>query len=212
MEELQSTEVLDREILEDARRKAQRILKTADETAASGTKRWEKKTERELKKVRDRYAARLEASRNEVMARLPLDKRRTRLAKIETLLKHAASSYLADLPRPKLLAILGRELKKRAGELDFPVREGTASVRGLSREEAASLLKKAFPEGKWKIDCASPDAGGNRRIAPGTFPALAVDARTARIIVSADAVMETLLRDKRAELAAALLGEGALDA
>jgi vacuolar-type H+-ATPase subunit E/Vma4 len=208
MEELQSTEVLDREILEDARRKAQRILKTADETAASGTRKWERKTERELKKVRDRYAARLEAGRNEIMARLPLDKRRTRLSKIETLLKDAASSYLAGLSRPKLLAILEAELKKRSGEMeDFPALEGKAAVRGLSGKEAASILKRAFRQSKWTID-----AGENRRIAPGTFPAIVADTQAARITVSADIVMENLLRDKRAELAAALLGEGALDA
>ncbi|MDR0758660.1 MAG: ATPase [Treponema sp.] len=207
MEELQSTEVLDREILEDARRKAQRILKTADETAASGTKKWEKKTEDDLKGIRDKYAARFEASRNEIMARLPLDKRRTRLAKIETLLQDAASLYVAGLPRPRLLALLERELKKRAGELDSSKLEGTASVRGLSGEETASLLKAVFPDGTWAIT-----AGEHRRIAPGVFPALVVDTLAARITVSIDAVMETLLRDKRVELAAALLGEGALDA
>ncbi|MDR0376366.1 MAG: V-type ATP synthase subunit E [Spirochaetaceae bacterium] len=207
MEELQSTEVLDREILEDARRKAQRILKAADETAASGTKKWERKTERDIKKARARYTLRLETSRNEIMARLPLDKRRIRLSKIEALLKDAVSSYLAGLPRPKLLAVLDKELKKRAGELDSPVWEGKASARGLSMEEAGLLLKQAFPQGKWTLD-----AGENRGSAPGAFPGLTVDTRTARITVSADAVMETLLRDKRAELAAALLGEGARDA
>ena len=35
MEELQSTDILDREILEDARKKAYRILKTAAETVAN---------------------------------------------------------------------------------------------------------------------------------------------------------------------------------
>ncbi|MDR2071218.1 MAG: ATPase [Treponema sp.] len=207
MEELQSTEVLDREILEDARRKAQRILKTADEAVASGTRKWEKKTEGDLQGVRDRYAARFEASRNEILARLPLDKRRTRLAKIETLLKDAASSYLAGLSRPRLLAVLEIELKKRAGEMDAPVPEGKAAARGLSEEETAALLKTAFPQGKWAI------AGGeNRHIAPGTFPALVVDTQAVRITVSADAVIGTLLLDKRADFAAALLGEGALDA
>ncbi|MDR2742482.1 MAG: ATPase [Treponema sp.] len=207
MEELQSTEVLDREILEDARRKAQRILKTADETVASGTKKWERKTEKALKGVKDRYAARLEASRSEIMARLPLDKRRTRLSKIEALLKDAASFYLAGLSRSRLLAILEGELKKRADELDSSMPEGKAAARGLSGEETASLLKKVFPQGKWTI------AGEeNRHIAPGTFPALIVDTQATRITVSADAVIGTLLLNKRAELAAALLGEGALDA
>jgi hypothetical protein len=41
VEELQSTEALDREILEDARKKAFKILKGADESAASSKKSWE---------------------------------------------------------------------------------------------------------------------------------------------------------------------------
>ena len=43
MEELQSTELLDREILEDARKKAMRILKTCEETIKTQNTGWEKK-------------------------------------------------------------------------------------------------------------------------------------------------------------------------
>jgi hypothetical protein len=214
MEELHSTEVLDKEILEDARRKARRILKTADETAAAGTKKWERKTEISLKEVRDRYETRLEANRSEIMARLPLDKRRTRLAKIEAFLKDAVDSYLAGLPRPRLLGLMEKELKKRADELEHgqgdsssAIFEGTALVRGLAGEELTELLKRTFPGGKWTITGRE-----NRHIAPGIFPALALDTPAARISVSVDAAIGTLLQDKRAELAAALLGEGALDA
>jgi vacuolar-type H+-ATPase subunit E/Vma4 len=210
MEELQSTEVLDKEILEDARRKAQRILKTADETTASGTKKWERKTERALKGIRERYAVRLEASRSEIMARLPLDKRRTRLAKIETLLKDAASAYLAGLERSKLLTLLEAELEKRAGELDassLVSTTGTAAGRGLSAGELSALLKRTFPQVKWQLEGEE-----NRHLTPGAFPALVLDAQSARITVSIDTLIGTLLLDRRAELAAALLGEGALDA
>ena len=58
MEELQSTEVLDREILEDARRKAFRILKTADDTVKSNTAGWEKKTAAALKDLNTRHEER----------------------------------------------------------------------------------------------------------------------------------------------------------
>ena len=43
MEELRSTEVLDREILEDARKKAQKILKTAEDAHAAQAQDWDKK-------------------------------------------------------------------------------------------------------------------------------------------------------------------------
>jgi hypothetical protein len=50
MEELQSTEALDREILEDARKKAFKILKGADETLASSKTAWEKSSRARKKK------------------------------------------------------------------------------------------------------------------------------------------------------------------
>ena len=55
MEELQSTEALDREILEDARKKAFKILKSADESAASAKAAWDRKLERTLKEVRENF-------------------------------------------------------------------------------------------------------------------------------------------------------------
>jgi vacuolar-type H+-ATPase subunit E/Vma4 len=206
MEELQTTEVLDREILEEARRKAQKILRAADETAAAGTKRWDRKTDRAVTGIKTHCAERLEASRTEIMARLPLDKRRSRLEKIEGLLRAAASSYLAALPRKKLLALLETELKKRAGELQMDEAKLQVRVRGLSGAELQGLFQAAFPGGQWQI------REGDLHTVPGTAPAVVADTPKARITASADAAVEALLRDKRAELASALLGEGALDA
>jgi hypothetical protein len=44
MDELQSTEILDREILEDARKKVVRIFKAAEDTINSQNAEWDKKT------------------------------------------------------------------------------------------------------------------------------------------------------------------------
>jgi hypothetical protein len=53
MEELQSTEALDREILEDARKKAFKILKTAGETEAASQTAWDRKLEKTLAETGD---------------------------------------------------------------------------------------------------------------------------------------------------------------
>jgi hypothetical protein len=166
------------------------------------------------------------------MARLPLDKRRSRLAKIEGFLEDAAAAYLSALNRKQLLSILEQGFKMRAGDLDSPTGPqgkipplgktppagkaslagktppaGKAAARGLTGKELEALLRKAFPKSVWEIE-----KGENSLIAPGTYPAVVADTDEARITVSADAVMKTLLQDKRAELSAALLGEGVLDA
>jgi hypothetical protein len=217
MEELQSSEVLDREILEDARRKAQRILRTAEETAAAGTKSWEKKAQDAIGGIKRRYAERIDRDRSEIMARLPLDKRRSRLEKIDTLLHSAASAYLESLAQEKMAALLAAELEKRAGELGTTaarpggqasgeILEFRVSFRGLSKGELEAMLGRIFTGARWTVGENSP------YMLPGSFPALILDAPAVRISVSADGVVEDLLKDKRAELTAALLGEEALDA
>jgi vacuolar-type H+-ATPase subunit E/Vma4 len=210
MEELQSTEVLDREILEDARRKAQRLLKTADETAASATASWAKKTERALVKLRKNYERRLEQSREEIMARLPLDKRRSRLEKIESLLQNAAGTYLGALPREKILSLLKTELAKRIAEIscgevpDAALSAGplTVSSRGLEPEELKALLDVVLPGAAW----VSASEGANLPDVPGGFPAIRIDGPAWRATVSVESEVKALLLDKRAELAEALIG------
>jgi hypothetical protein len=211
MEELLSTESLDREILEDARKKAARILKTADETVASAAAGWEKKASDAITELRRKYADRLERNKNEILARMPLDKRRSRLEWIEGFLKEAMNACLSGLPRETILALLEKELKRRLEDFpEFavpgsgPERILNVTFRGLSAGELESLLKKYFPRGNLKTKEA--DALFSL---PGVFPALVIDAPDARLTVSVDIAAADLLRDKRDELVTALLGAGA---
>jgi hypothetical protein len=226
MEELQSTDVLDREILEDARRKAQRILKTADDQVAVADKSWEDKIAASLEELRKRHGERLEEGRVEVMARLPLDKRRLRLEKIDSLLREAASRYAAALSREKQIALLADNLALRAGETGAASGDtaadtgakgagagagGTAALavtyRLLSGAEAESLVKNNFPGCAWKAE-----EGGAAYLQAGKFPGIVVDSGEVRISVSVDEAVESLLEEKRGELTSALLGREALDA
>jgi vacuolar-type H+-ATPase subunit E/Vma4 len=207
MEQLQSTNILQREILEDARKKAQRILKTASAQAAQADKDWEKRTEDALLEIRKRQDKKLENARKEIMARLPLDKRRARLKTIDGLLRSAARAYLEGLSREKLLSLLRAEFSLRAAELEPPTFD-TADLRvlyrGLSPEELEAVLKNTLPEGR--INYSSAES------AAGNFPAFSVDSGAVRVSVSAEGALEALLEEKRGELAAALLGGEVLDA
>jgi hypothetical protein len=206
MEELRSTEVLDKEILEDARRKAQRILKTADEAAVQASLAWEKKTKALIAKAKKRYAARLEQSQNEIMARFPLDKRRCRLAQIESFLNTAADDYIAGLGREGILGILGRELAVRIRECpEIALAPCRVRSRGLEGDELEGLLRGLLPRETWTT---GEDPG--IRTLPGRFPAVVIDSEKLRITASVDGAALTLLKDKRFELATALLGEAAL--
>jgi hypothetical protein len=217
MEELQSTEILDREILEDARKKAFKILKTADDTTASADARWERKAKRAQSDLEKKHAGRIEKTRQEIMARLPLDQRRARSEKIEALLREALEKALAGFSREKLLGILEKELARRLdfcreeGELEEALKPAAAPLffyRRLSAEEAGGIFGRLLPPGLRP----GPDALREAAIPgrpPGPFPLLGIDSRLLRITASVEAAAGDLLRDKRGELLAVLLGEEA---
>jgi vacuolar-type H+-ATPase subunit E/Vma4 len=204
MEELQSTDVLDREILDDARRKAKRILASAEETVVAGAKSWEERADKDIGELEKSFAARVEKTRDELMARLPLDKRRAHSEKVEALLVSAMREYLESLSREQILSLLEKELRRCAVALP---ESGALEVacRALSREELARVLNAVLPGVEWTLQTAI-----ETRQIPGSLPALIVNTRVARITASVDTLADSLMEDSRAELVAALLGPEAL--
>ncbi len=204
MEELKSTDVLDKEILEDARKKANRILRQADETIKTNSDDWEKKAQDAVDEVHRKYDDRLSRNKNEIMAHLPLDKRRIRSEYVEGVLQSAMASYLTSLSREKLLSLVERELSLRASLL--PPDNLHVMYRHLTDDEAENIIKKVMPKASWTRDKADP-----AYTLSGTFPEIIIDSPDMRIIASVDAASVELLGDKRAELVTALLGEEALN-
>ncbi|MDR0568118.1 MAG: hypothetical protein LBG87_02805 [Spirochaetaceae bacterium] len=210
MEEIQSTETLDREILEEARKKAYRILKAAEESAKTAAETWAMKTEADITEIRNRYAQRLKVMKEELAARLVLDKRRIRAEKIEGLLKSAMETYLHSLSRETLLSILERNLRQR---LDFLRETGEFAdqtdlqVRfcNLETGELEAILNRHLPKGSWRI--AQPEPGKSDPFWDARFPAMLITAGDLCIAADLNAVIAQLLEDKRTELTVSLLGE-----
>lgn len=198
MEELQSLDVLDREILEDARKKADRILKTADDTLKTRNGEWASKTETDVSELVRKSKERMKRERDEIMARLPLERRRIGHEKIEALLVQNTGDFFRGLPRQKILFLLERELAVRAAEL--PSLNLTALCRGLTEAEAGDILGRVLAPGSWT---RGRDAAFEKE---GAFPAIRIDSPFVRITASIDMLAETLLEEKRAELAGALFG------
>lgn len=208
MEELQSTELLDREILEDARKKAFRILKAADEAVQAGLEAWEQKTNAAIAGIRQKYAQGFETIQRELQARLVLDKRRIWVRKIEALLTSALDAYFLNLPRVRLLALLEGTLQRCVAEIQQtgePVAGFMVQCRGLTHAEGTQLLKTCLPEGTWMLIPAD-----SRLIQEEPFPEIVADAPAVRITVSIKGLGEALLENKRAELVEALIGSAAL--
>jgi hypothetical protein len=211
MEELQSTEALDREILEDARKKAYRTLKTADDAVKANASAWEQKAAEAAAELEGRYEARRRRSLAEISARLPLDKQRIWSEYVEKLLDSAAADWFAGLSRERALALLENELAKRLAECPEFAAAKTVRVawRGLEQAEAGALIKKQLPGVDLVFENSAagegiPSSGGR------AYPELALDIPAVRISSSINMLVDSLLHDKRAELIAALLGPGAL--
>ena len=234
MEELRSTEVLDREILEDARKKAYRILKTADDTLAAQKRDWEKKTQEAVDSIRKVYTDRIKRTGEEIYARLPLDKRRLRSETAESSLVRAMGDFLRTLPREKLLDILAVELSERleaslGDDEEITVKgnagEGVKTVvlySGQTLAEACGVLGKVLaslgqksggpPAARLFGTGGRPEDWDIRGDAQEhEFPSIVINTQFRKITASIETAAAALMKDKRAELAAALLGEGVLN-
>lgn len=208
MEELKSTESLDREIEADALRKAEKIKRAAAAAADSARAEWQKKLSDELAKEKSRFEEKASAHKLEVAARLSLDKRRLEYERTERCLREAARAFLAGMERKELLGITGRALNRRfeaAFDNGFEELSGegvTVEYRNLSRAELDSLPVGAFGAA---YKAARPDF----REEPATDdgPSVVFDMPALRITASAQAEVRELLLEKREELKTALLGE-----
>jgi len=201
MEELQSTEILDREILEDARKKAVRILKTADETIQAQTAEWEKKTVETIGELEKKYNEQIKSEAEKVMARLPIDKLRTKVEKVENMLQSAVEDWYKSLSRERIIELLTKELSKRITLCDefSPVNKTAAKTSqprafycGLNKKEAETAIKIA--------GCAMEE-----KTSASNYPSIVLENSDVRITASIQETINFILQEKRAELVEALL-------
>jgi len=196
MEELQSTEILDREILEDARKKVVRIIKAAEDTINAQNAEWEKKTVSSIDELDKKYKELREVSAAKIMARLPIDKHRVKIEKIESLLFSAVETWYKNLSRQKILDLLAEELAKRLALCEdfYKAARVDARINGINRNEAETVFQKI------KIKCAI-----NEDTAASKYPSITLDTGETRIIAGIGNIVDFLLQEKRAELVEALI-------
>jgi hypothetical protein len=203
MEELQSTDILDREILEDARKKAHRILKTADDTIKSKSAEWEKKLTGTLNELEEKYAKNSKFITEEIMAVLPIDKQRAKAKKIEELLNSAVETWYSRMSRQRVLGFLQGELSKRLASCGgFSANGGIcAYIHKVELPEAEAILKAVLPDKPCTIKTMQTTAA---------YPQIILENSEIRIYASIGKTVEFILGEKREELITALLGENAL--
>ena len=206
MEELRSTEVLDKEIETDARKKAERILAKADSDGkalvADVAHRIEKFTEEKTAEYQKKTGS-YRADRDAVV---PLEKERFLVSFIEGAIVKAIDSYLNALGEEKRIALSVRRWDSYKSVVAS--QKVNAFVFGFDVSSAEAALKK---EGVPLISCTPTayEKSGDEEIDGLTFKEgiiLETEDKMIRCRLTLSQIVGELKTEHRAELAKALFG------
>lgn len=112
MEEFRSTEILDKEIQADARKKAEKILAKADVDCALLLEEVSGRIEKAKKELEDKYSLKITAFEKDLSATLPLEKERFLVSFIQSSIEKAINAYLAKLSdEEKIDLVLKKSVK-----------------------------------------------------------------------------------------------------
>lgn len=140
MEELRSTEILDKEIQNDARRKVEKILQKADAECAFLKEDVERKLQETEKELKEKNEKKLEIYKKNLSSAVPLEKERFLVSFVQKEIENAVSEYLSSLSLEKKLELLGNHLKKYEDVLKNKTL--TAYFYGLTQSNVKKVLDK----------------------------------------------------------------------
>lgn len=207
MEVLKTGEELERQILEDARKKASRTLEAADKECQKARVELMQALEAEYARIDADGERRIAALRAQLESQLPMDFQRIRLAWVDEAVTGSLRELLARLTQEELGQILGARLREAAGV--FAGKPVKVFYAGLDLAVARSTVEEAMPAAcivslePRKAASASPPASG-----------LVVESADAKLRYRCTlAELESLLLENhREELAVTLLGREELEA
>ncbi|MCR5062825.1 MAG: hypothetical protein K6A89_06020 [Treponema sp.] len=137
MQELRSTDILDKEIQADARKKADRILRQAEvdcEKIISSVSENIKKAEEDKTNF---YSLKIQALENDKKATLPLEKERFQVSFMQQQIINGINNYLSSLS-------VEQQIKLAVGKFDFSsvTKNVTAYIYGFSVSDVEKVLNK----------------------------------------------------------------------
>lgn len=207
MEELRSTEVLDKEIRADAQKRAARILSKAEETVQAQLdgveQRISQAREAALKKSQERIAL----YEKNINASLPLEKQRILVLHIHNAVIEALNGYFGSLGKKRRQDVVRTQVKAA-----LPLLSGksvNALVYGIPLADAKTFLSEEL--GDALVQCSE---GADIQLANEAVPGFlfregVVLVATDNSVVcrlTLDQKVKEILEDKTAELATALFG------
>lgn len=202
MEELRSTEILDKEIQEDARRKADRILKDADDECAKMMADVEDRIQSGRDARKASYDEKLAAKRRDSEAAIPLEKQRFLISYEDSAVHDACMAYLAGLKPAQKLELIEKLLEQKKDILKD--RRFNAQVCGFDISAVKKLLEKELGA-KAILSCIQADDSCIKD-AGGSFEGcmLESDDRAVKCRLTISEIIDGIADTKREELVNAL--------
>lgn len=203
MQELRSTEILDKEIQSDARKKAEKILAQADFDCKEILSSVDINIEKAKSEKKDFYNKKIAAYKSNKNASIPLEKERFQIAYISQSLKENLNKYFVNLPEEKRFELVLKNF-------DFNLqtdKKMNAYVYGFDLKKTEDFLSKKLGSNFNK--CEKTDFG--KIIFENDFGLekpegiiLETEDKSFRARLTLSEIVENLLDKNRAELTQAL--------
>ncbi|MBO4533836.1 MAG: hypothetical protein J5726_09120 [Treponema sp.] len=153
MQELRSTEILDNEIRSEARRKAEAVLKRADEECEQILSGVDNRIEAAKIEKHEFYQKKLAAFEKDIAASAPLEKQRLSVSFVHSELVKALNKYLSALSEEERLGLVLKYCEPSV----FAGREFNAYVYGFDIQKAQNELKDVL--GIKPLSCTKTEFG-----------------------------------------------------
>ncbi len=144
METVRTSEVLESQILEDARAKAKRILGAADKECETVRAEWARRDAEEVRRLDAVQEARMAGMRHDLEASLPLDFMRARLSFFQKAVSAALEGLFKALDGQEMGRVIGGQIARAS--FAFAGQELVVWRAGLSEEEARRIVTAGVPE------------------------------------------------------------------
>lgn len=206
MEEFRSTEILDKEIQADARKKAEKILAKADVDCALLLEEVSGRIEKAKKELEDKYALKIAAFEKDLSATLPLEKERFLVSFIQSSIEKAINAYLAKLSdEEKIDLVLKKSVKiedvlksKKLNALYYGFQESLVKKTVGKKFNLISVKETEFNKMIIENDLGITDRKGI---------ILESEDKAVRVRMTLSEVISQIQDKYRAELYSALFGE-----
>ncbi len=198
MEELRSTEILDREIQEDARKKAARMIADAEKQAEEIRSAVKERIQKAREERQSVYAAKEAAFKADAQAAVPLKQERFLAAYEDSAVTDAINEYIAGLNPAKKLELVKKLLAKYAPA--FKNKKINAVVNGFDIKTIKDALEAEAGKGN-VLSCEKAPKGEN-------FEGCIIETedKSVKCRATISELVNRIVDTDRYELAAALFG------